>query len=244
MATKSAAFEACHGSRPGAGGRTERLHSDGLSNRSATPALLRRWRYERERDMRYFSTLLPLTAFAWAAVCFAEVSHAQATCTDKSSPRECYETGLAQVGTALAEFRNIERDLEQIKKTESTLRTELDSAKSDLKILKAFQQQLATLGNFVVSGNRVRCDRPWSDSSPDDNASIATCPSDSTLLSGGCDMTCLSMDHLSSVPNPPGPNANGWKCRHAPQQGPMLVADTHDNRTHSALALCQKKPKE
>lgn len=122
------------------------------------------------------------------------------------------------------------------------IREELRATNAQIAALEQrISKQSKPLGNFVVSGNRMRCDVPWTDGS-DANASIATCPDGSTLLSGGCDMTCLSMDHLSSIPNPPGQNANGWKCRHAPQEGHFLDDDKRANRTFSALALCQKQP--
>jgi hypothetical protein len=115
----------------------------------------------------------------------------------------------------------------------------VDAAARIEAAVKALEQKLAT--NFVVSGNRVRCDISWKDPPTEENTSFALCPPTSTLLSGGCDMTCLSMDHLSSIPSPPGPNAKGWQCRHAPQPGPMLDADKRDNRSFSALALCQTR---
>lgn len=145
-------------------------------------------------------------------------SSAAPICTPNMDPVKCAEAQIAEAAALLGQFKSDVARLE-----------------AEIAALRAPRQ------TTVVSGNRVRCDMPWSDTAPDSNASIATCPSDYTLLSGGCDMTCLSMDHLSSVPSPPGPNATGWKCRHAPQPGPALAADTRDGRTHSALALCQKK---
>jgi hypothetical protein len=71
--------------------------------------------------------------------------------------------------------------------------------------VKALEQKLEAATNFVVTGNRVRCDIPWRDGPPTEaTTSFAICPATSRLLSGGCDMTCLSMDHLSSIPSPPG----------------------------------------
>ena len=47
------------------------------------------------------------------AITVASSSNAQSVCTDKSSMRECYEANLAQIGSALAEFRKIKTDLDQ-----------------------------------------------------------------------------------------------------------------------------------
>jgi hypothetical protein len=149
-------------------------------------------------------------------------SKAAPICTPNMDPVKCAEAQLADSAALLGQFKS-------------------EIARLETEIATLRSQSLAPRQTIVVPGNRVRCDLAWSDAS-DNNASVATCPADYTLLSGGCDMTCLSMDHLSSMPNPPGPNSNGWKCRHAPQPGPMLTSDTRDNRTHSALALCQKKP--
>ena len=49
------------------------------------------------------------------------ISHA--ACTDQSSPRECYEAGLADVGNALAQLKTLQNDLK-------SLRNDFDSFKS------------------------------------------------------------------------------------------------------------------
>jgi septal ring factor EnvC (AmiA/AmiB activator) len=60
-------------------------------------------------------------------------SMAQSTCTDASSARQCYEAGLAQVGAALGEFRKLQADFEQLKKTNSDLNGQIAALRDQLK---------------------------------------------------------------------------------------------------------------
>jgi hypothetical protein len=55
---------------------------------------------------------------------------AQAICSDSSTPRQCFEVGVAQVGTALAEFKKSQADLlEQL----SALKADQAKIKNDLE---------------------------------------------------------------------------------------------------------------
>lgn len=68
---------------------------------------------------------------------------AQTVCTDKSSPRECYEAGLAQVGAALGEFHKTQADLAQFEKAEADFRAQA-AAKTDAA-MKALSARIDSL---------------------------------------------------------------------------------------------------
>jgi hypothetical protein len=52
----------------------------------------------------------------------ATPSKAQAQCTNTSSPRECYEAGLTQVGAALGQFRAMQAEVQSLKEENARLR--------------------------------------------------------------------------------------------------------------------------
>jgi hypothetical protein len=104
-----------------------------------------------------------------------------------------------------------------------------------LQAIRALKADIAAgFHNIEIKpGLPVKCNRyailktekpdqdPWTDSTMN---SEAVCPTGSVPLSGGCDMTCFSLVHTSSLPT-----ASGWQCK---------AVSTDETREYKAVALC------
>lgn len=74
----------------------------------------------------------------------------------------------------------------------------------------------------IVEGKHISCAAGWP------TESIATCPPDTMMVGGGCDFTCIGLDHSSSIPT----STSTWACK-------AISDDT--TRTFRAMALCVDK---
>lgn len=120
-----------------------------------------------------------------------------------------------------------------------------DAAKRAEDAVAHIKSLLANASTRIVYGDPINCTRPWEDNA----VSVAACRDDEELLGGGCDMTCLGMRHLASIPAVTSGHTspNAWTCHHAPlQTDPWVIADKTGGpngqpRTFNAEALCRKK---
>src|SRR5271165_525576 len=84
--------------------------------------------------MRIVTVITVGIAFSYAAVVGCVTPGlAQSPCTDKSTPRECYEAGLADVGAALARLKLLEGKLSSIEERIKTLNDEVERQKTKLQ---------------------------------------------------------------------------------------------------------------
>jgi hypothetical protein len=118
--------------------------------------------------MRQYSlALLGITTFCMAIVAFAGICDAQPVCNDRSSQRECYEAGLAQVGTAIAQFKSLQNDIQALKDglqslrdvvstkatktTTDQLQTDLDGLSKRIDVVAQKTRAIsASSNNFVI----------------------------------------------------------------------------------------------
>jgi hypothetical protein len=117
------------------------------------------------------------------------------------------------------------------------------------KKIKDIQTKLqeATLSGttYLKPGNEVLCTLQWGDP-----GSISTADCEGyILLSGGCSMTCLDMQHVSSTPvqMPGHVQPNAWECHQAPDTGSKYFALDRDNKPprsfHARLFVCEPQIK-
>jgi hypothetical protein len=153
------------------------------------------------------------------------------------------EAALKTIDEATALLRGVTgQDIQNLKRLIDLLHSD-PAVAATIKLgadLTHLKEQLDTAEeNLVVRGDEIGCDAEWRDPPTKLTTSFAMCPAKFKLLSGGCSATCLSLTHLESIPTPQAGHANGWQCRHAPQQGEALNSDKRAHRIIRAFAVCQ-----
>lgn len=100
--------------------------------------------------------------------------------------------------------------------------------------VKALQSKLSNMKPVTSEGLPCTAYHDWAAAHPGDDPWShvivrATCPSGTTMISGGCSLTCAGeFAHTVSAPSQDG---HSWECG-------VISNDTTRTRTYNAVALC------
>jgi hypothetical protein len=135
-----------------------------------------------EMRRRCCGLLLP-TFIAFSVFFFGGLAKAEVECLDKSSPRECYEAGLKQVGAALGEFKQIETRLNS---TINALKA--DNTKLQGQVAQLQQEMVAIKNTLTVLNGKLPgpADYYLKEIPSHKQDTEETCDNDDILVSAAC----------------------------------------------------------
>jgi len=113
-------------------------------------------------------------------------------CTDKSTPQECYEAGLMQVGEAQAQLRNLTADLQAENKAMS----------------QRFQDRYDALIANLHNPRQISRDCPPTDG----NCETPECAANELLIGGGCLLPGEEPNGTGYVQNFGNFDRAAWHC--------------------------------